>query len=165
MTYQAKDTMTRKIITIPWDSSLMEAYQLMKKNKIRHLPVTKSDSGVVGLLSDRDIQRAMRSDFTHDGLVPLESSQFPEGAKVRDYMNWPTVTVDKKQDLESVVLRMLKEKISSVLVADGAELVGIITTDDLLHVLAKLLKDGKDKKFFGVEEFLEEHWVPLNTLV
>ncbi|MBK7963391.1 MAG: hypothetical protein IPK04_20675 [Bdellovibrionales bacterium] len=41
MSYQANDSMTRKVYTIGWDENLLTAYQMMKEHKIRHLPVVR----------------------------------------------------------------------------------------------------------------------------
>ncbi|MCK6597061.1 MAG: CBS domain-containing protein [Bdellovibrionaceae bacterium] len=166
MSYQAKDTMTNKLITIDWKASLTNAFELMKKNSIRHLPVRNDDSVIVGMLSERDLLRAMRSDYSKDHLVPAEYTQFSAEAVVREYMNWPVKTVSKKENLEQVVHKMLHDKISSVLVVDeDQELVGIITTDDLISLLLTFLREDSEKKNMNVGNLFDSDWIQTTLLI
>lgn len=165
MSYQANDSMTRKVYTIGWDENLLTAYQMMKEHKIRHLPVVRHQGDVVGVLSDRDLQRAMQSDFGKDRMKLIETAQFPQGALVRDYMNWPVLTVERNQDLKSVVKMMMIDKISSVIVTEKNELVGIITTQDLLKVLLEFLSNPGSSKKYGIESFFEDDWIGSTSVV
>ncbi len=165
MSYLAKDTMSNNLITIDWKASLARAYEIMKEHNIRHLPVRNDETVIVGMLSERDLLRAMKSDFTKDHLVPSEYSQFSSEAIVRDFMNWPIKTVNKRDRLETVVHKMLNEKISSVLVVDQAqELVGIITTDDLISLLLTFLRDDSEKKTMEIGNLFNSDWIPTTIL-
>lgn len=161
MTYIAKDTMSNELITIDWKAPLSRAYDLMRRNGIRHLPVRNDDAIIVGMLSERDLLRAMKSDFVKDHLVPAEYSQFSPESIVRDYMSWPVKTVSSKENLEQVVYKMLNEKISSILVVDDFhDLVGIITTDDLISLLLTFLREDAEKKALEIGDIFDSDWLP-----
>ena len=51
----AKDIMTKNIITVKKDTTLVEAVKLMKENNIRHLPIIDEDKKIVNFISHRDI--------------------------------------------------------------------------------------------------------------
>ena len=121
------------------------AYRRMRDQRIRHLPVHNESGQIVGVLSDRDVQRAMivTNSRDEDMGIPLETTEFDPEARVRDFMSWPVKYVDHEASLGLVAERMVIEKVSSVLVRQGAEAVGIITAEDLLKVLIDLLKDPK----------------------
>ena len=51
----AKDIMTKHIITVKKDTTLVEADKLMKDNNIRHLPIIDEDKKLVNFISHRDI--------------------------------------------------------------------------------------------------------------
>ena len=51
----AKDIMTKHIITVKKDTTLVEAVKLMKDNNIRHLPIIDEDKKLVNFISHRDI--------------------------------------------------------------------------------------------------------------
>jgi CBS domain-containing protein len=139
MSPQVTDIMTSTVKTVRPGDSLNEAY--LKMTGFRHLPVLDNDSGIVGIISDRDFQRA---------LVPNESGvgkpKFKQGATVEQYMSWPVATVDAKTQFLKVVELMISKKISAVLVTDAKELIGIVTSEDLMFVLAEILKQKRSYK-------------------
>jgi CBS domain-containing protein len=50
-----RDAMTTDVVTIPPDSSIREAAEIMFDKWFRHLPVTTGDGKVVGIISLRDL--------------------------------------------------------------------------------------------------------------
>lgn len=111
--------MSKDLETISPSSALGDALERMGQRRIRHLPVV--DGGkLVGLLSDRDARRSL------DG----EGSE----AKVRDMMT----PYNKLRCVEPGALvrdaaeLICREKISALPVVVGEQLVGIVTSEDLL---------------------------------
>ena len=51
----AKDIMTKHIITVKKETTLVEAVKLMKDNNIRHLPIVDGDKKLINFISHRDI--------------------------------------------------------------------------------------------------------------
>ena len=51
----AKDIMTSKVITVTKKTSQIDAFNLMKSNKIRHLPIVDEDQKLINFISIRDI--------------------------------------------------------------------------------------------------------------
>lgn len=135
------EIMTKDLIVTSENSRLDEAYAIMVRNQIRHLPVVNSRGHVIGLLSERDIQRALRSDVAEMTSGRWESCEFPEESTVADYMTWPVKTVEEFTPIKTVVEKMLRERVSSYLVLRGKSIVGIVTTDDMLHALSQILDE------------------------
>jgi CBS domain-containing protein len=135
--YDAGEMMTSRLVSIRWEDSMENAQQLMDKHRIRHLPVRDARGGIAGIISDRDVMRAMNP----------QSPGFTPNAKVSEYMSWPVVTVDKSTPVKQLAEGMVDEKISAFLVAEKNEVVGIVTAEDLLRLLATILADesGKNK--------------------
>lgn len=120
------------------DSPLVEAFVLMQKSKIRHLPV-KDGEQVVGILSDRDIQRGLRTEIFETEGRQLIDTKIPLDFTVRQFMSWPVKTVKAGQSVREVTRRMIREKVSAFLVTDGLDVVGIVTHEDLLLHLDSIL--------------------------
>lgn len=145
----AERQMSTDLVTIASDEKMETAYKRMKKYHLRHLPVVDHEGTIIGMLSDRDVQRSMISQITREKnghkshYFTSETIEFDSNAIVRDYMSWPVFYMSHDSDLQLVEERMLAERISSVLVEDHGKTVGIITTDDLLKVLIDLLKKPK----------------------
>jgi acetoin utilization protein AcuB len=157
-TKTARESMSTKLVTINFNASMETAYHRMQKRRLRHLPVCDDNGEVVGMLSDRDVQRAMISEVKHERPSHLSSETiaFDPAAKVRDYMGWPVLTVEKDTDLRVVAERILKEKVSALLVKDEHLTVGIVTTDDLMKVLIDLLNDPKTPARWTLRGVLED---------
>ncbi len=56
---KVREVMTKGLITIKTHTTLGEAARLMLDHGIRHLPVTDEEGNLVGMLSMRDIVRAV----------------------------------------------------------------------------------------------------------
>ncbi len=141
---EAKDVMTPKLITVRGSESLIAAWKQMREKKIRHLPVVDDDGGIVGILTDRDLQRAIHTEFDQNGEVRFTIERFSPGERVVDYMTSPVRFVSNETPLVTVATQMLEQKISSLLVTEAEEVVGIITTDDLLWALIRRLDTEKE---------------------
>ena len=140
--------MTKDLVTINSDSNLDDAYNLMFSNKIRHLPVINNEGTIVGIISDRDIQRAMHSEVGDQYGFKTEQIEFKQDVKVLDYMVWPVRCFDVSTDIKMVIRKMLDTKVSSFLIKENEEVVGIVTTDDFLHLLHEMLdEDGQAKTY------------------
>ena len=146
--------MTKNLITVGEESNLTEAYSLMIKNGIRHLPVTNQSGHITGMLSERDLQRAMKSDVQGEGYFRRESCEFNQDDRVMDYMSWPVKTVEHDTHLRIVTGKMIREKVSAYLVTDRGTIKGIITSEDLLKVLEGLLEEPGSGLKLGLENLL-----------
>jgi predicted transcriptional regulator len=133
-----KHTMSTGLVTINCQDSLEEAYEKMKEYRIRHLLVIDDSDDVVGIISDRDLQRAKWPLFKSKDA--LSEPFFREGDCVESYMSWPIKSVSHETDLSKVVEIMVNEKISAVVVTIGETSAGIVTHEDLLKLLSKFLK-------------------------
>lgn len=158
MTKKAWEEMSPNLITIGWNESMERAFNRMHSKRIRHLPVMDDGGQIVGILSDRDVQRAMisRIDCPTRQTMSDETIEFDPESRVRDYMSWPAKSVDQYTDLRVVAERMVAEKVSSFLVSRGDQTLGIVTAEDLLNVLIQLLADPKTPKNWTLSGIFEE---------
>jgi CBS domain-containing protein len=118
----------------PWsvqlDDSLRHARELMVEHGVRHLPVLR-DHALVGILSDRDLKRALDPDL---GLPPRDE------LFVRDvYVPEPYI-VDATTPLDVVLEHMASRHVGSALVTKHARLAGIFTATDACRVYCAHLR-------------------------
>lgn len=148
---QAYSVMSKHLVTVGYEDNLESAYEKMQKRKIRHLAVVDDLGAVIGVISDRDIQRAMKP---RKNKLEIEYTFSPKH-RVKDYMSFPALHVPFDMDVEEIVTKMLKDKVSAFLVVDRNAPVGIVTTDDLLRLLASYLrKDESENAKFSVGEMI-----------
>ncbi|MDH4188494.1 MAG: CBS domain-containing protein [Nitrospira sp.] len=128
----AQDLMTSPVTWLPSDGTLLEAWTVMKRKGIHHLPVTSIHGALVGLVSDRDLLP-----YAQD----LESAGSPGPSTARRLalvMNHRVLSASPTTELRDIARVMLDEHASAILIVDGARHpVGILTTSDILHAIVR----------------------------
>ena len=120
---RVEDVMTRNVITLRPDQTFAEAVNLMAKHSFRHFLVVESTAQLVGVISDRDILRAVAR--TRD----WNTSYVPQ------FMSREVVAVKPDAKLSLATGMMLSKRINCLPVVDDNGIVcGIITSTDLLKV-------------------------------
>jgi CBS domain-containing protein len=156
MTATAREIIGKKLITIRDIDSLAVAHRMMKDNKIRHLPVENDEGEVIGVLSQRDIMRATESKITYEYGFIFEDLKIGNHLMVEDYMTSPVESVPSDTPLKLVAQKMLEQKISCYLVTEKGEIVGIVTTDDLLKYLVFRLDRETDDFMINIKTLFTE---------
>lgn len=124
-----QDYMSKDLITIDEDASIMRASKLMKQNSIRHLPVLRKGR-LVGIVSDRELKEATPSKATT--LDIHEMYHLLDQIKVKSLMPKQLYTITPGETVEKAAAVMLKQYISALPVVDAhGALVGIITKGDV----------------------------------
>ena len=140
-----KNYMTREVVTISKEASLLEAYKIMYEKRIRHLPVIDNEGIVIGMLSDRDVQRAMV--INRAGGADSEEIYLNQSKKVSEYMSVIAFTALPDSPLTSIIDEMMKKKISAVIITDEKlRCAGIVTSNDIMRVFLEHL-DRDDEIF------------------
>ena len=120
MSLPVRDVMAIHPITVRPHETARHAYQLMRDNRFRHLPVVE-DGRLVGILSDRDLRPVLLS----PGLAR---------ARVRELMSEDLTTVGPETPIEEAASLLVVKKIGCLPVVAQGRLVGIVTETDLLAV-------------------------------
>ncbi|MEJ2427617.1 MAG: CBS and ACT domain-containing protein [Deltaproteobacteria bacterium] len=128
-----KDWMTREVITVEEDVSVMKASKLMKEKGFQHLPVIKKKR-LTGIVSDRDLKEAHPSKATT--LDIHELYYLLDKLKVEEVMSKNPYTVRGDETTDKAAALMLKHDISALPVVDQrGDLQGIITKGDVFRAM------------------------------
>jgi acetoin utilization protein AcuB len=132
-------SMTRKVITIGPNSSLLEAKKKLEDNKIKHLPVVDERNVVIGIITDRDIRSAMPSQFSMFKEDPKEIERI-SNLTVEKVMSRDPITISPMQTLQDALLLIHKKNKGALPVVDGeGKLTGIISTRDLVRAFISVM--------------------------
>jgi len=131
------DRMTHPVITIPPETPLQDALNLMQKEHIRRLPVVDHRGTLVGIVSERDLLHASPSDAT--SLSVWELNYLLSKVTVEKIMTKQVISVTKETPLEEAARIMADSKIGGLPVTADGQVVGIITETDLFKVFLELL--------------------------
>ena len=136
--------MTGWVTTIDPDAGVNEAAQLMIERRVSALPVVDRNERLVGIVSEGDLIRRTEigTDVQRTSWVRrlLQSGARhyvkSRGAKVRDVMNKPVITVRPAAPLREVAHLLEKHRIKRMPVVDGRRLIGVVSRVDLVRQLA-----------------------------
>jgi acetoin utilization protein AcuB len=128
--------MTRNPITITPDVTVPEAQAIMRREKIKRLPVLDSKGKLVGIVTTLDLIHASPSPAT--SLDIYELHYLLSKLKVEKVMTRQVITVDEDLPIEEAARIMADNSISGLPVMRGNVLVGIITETDLFKLFIEL---------------------------
>ncbi len=136
---KVKNRMTENPHTVSLDSSVTEAFSLMKENNIRRLPVVDK-SKVIGIITISDLNQATPSMATT--LSIHELNYLLAKTKIKDVLpkKQKLITIGPENYIETAAKLMRINKVSGLPVIDDQEnLVGIITETDLFDAFIDIL--------------------------
>ncbi|RCX17196.1 acetoin utilization protein AcuB [Anaerobacterium chartisolvens] len=131
-----KNRMTSNPYTVSPDSTIAEALELMRRNKVRRLPVIKAGR-LAGIVTEREMLEVSPSKATT--LSIFEMNYLLSKTKVSSVMTKDVITVDPDTLLEEAARIMRENTISSLPVMEGQELVGIITETDIFDAFIEMM--------------------------
>jgi acetoin utilization protein AcuB len=132
-----RDWMTRNLVTLSPEASVAEALTLCRERRIRHVPILE-EGRLVGIVSDRDLRDASPA------LGDPGRARALREIRVGDVMSREVITVDPRDSIENAAQEMYELKIESLPVvpegpaAPGEELLGIVTSSDVMRALVML---------------------------
>lgn len=133
-----RERMTRNPVLCPPDLPVTEAFDLMKKERIRRMPVVDKSGKLVGIVSDKDLLRVSPSPAT-----TLSAHEIPyllSKVKVSDVMAKKVITVSEDTPIEDAARIMVDNKIGGLpVVNESTAVVGIITETDIFKTFLELL--------------------------
>jgi CBS domain-containing protein len=179
---RAHQIMTRAVVTVTPDSTILEAADIMLKHHVSGLPVVDAAGKLVGIVSEGDFIR--RSEIGTQRkrsrwlkfLMGTDATQYvrEHGRKVSEVMTRDPLTIAEEATLEEIVNAMEANGIKRMPVMRDGKLVGIVSRANLLHAVASLAREIPDPTADDdhirsrIIQALEKHdWSPfgLNVIV
>ncbi|MGB9833388.1 MAG: CBS domain-containing protein [bacterium] len=130
-----KNHMTPNPITVEPNTPIFEALNLMKKHRIKQLPVVE-DGKLLGLVTERDLLTVSPSPATT--LSIYEINYLLSRMTVKEVMIKSPARISPDATIEEAAVIMREHRFGSLLVMEGENLVGIITESDLFEALIKI---------------------------
>lgn len=127
--------MTTNVLTITPDDQVKVAKEIFDLNKIRHLPVME-DEKLVGILSGSDLLHFLRY-LDKDSQEPYLNDLRLKNYKVGEIMQTNLATVDHEDTIHSILEVFSQNVLHALPVLKNGELVGIVTTQDIIKALLK----------------------------
>lgn len=124
------DLMSRNVLTGYVKNSFTYTLRLFSELPFHHLPIVNVKRELIGMISSNDImklltvQLAMLNDFTEDALN--------NAVDISEIMSADPITVSPETTIKEALFLFCEHKIHALPVVEEKQLVGILTTNDLL---------------------------------
>jgi acetoin utilization protein AcuB len=126
----AHDLMTAPVIWLSSDSTLLDAWTVMKRKGIHHLPVTSVHGTLVGMIGHHDLLP-----HAHE-LDSINSPKSFVGHTLASVMSSRVLSATPTTEIREIAHTMLDEHVGAIPILDGSRhLVGILTTSDILRAI------------------------------
>ena len=123
-----KEVMKKDIKTTSPDTTVFEASQIMADNNIGCLIVAKDT--LQGIVTERDI------------LIKLVArGRDPKQVRISEIMTRSVISISPDKDMEEACDLMARHRIKRLPVTFGNEVVGIITSTDVVAILSSIIRE------------------------
>jgi CBS domain-containing protein len=139
---RVEDFMTRRVVTITPDTTLLTAAKLMLEHRVGGLPVLDASARIIGIFSESDLLR----EEGEDGSPWLQMMVGPDGEpaalprldtrKVGDIMTRQPITIAPDTSIAQACRLMHEHRLRRLPVVEGDKLVGMIARADLVRAVA-----------------------------
>ena len=150
-----KDVMSSPVVTLNEDATSNKVANLMDENRLGCLIVTNKTGKPVGIITERDLV-----------IRVLSKNLKPDAVKAKEIMTSPLVTIEPEATISEAARRMSRLNIRRLGVVYKGNLVGIVSSKDILGVMPELIEIIQERTRIEdaaeVEERLEAEERPLS---
>jgi len=130
------EIMSTDLITLNLNDQLEDAKKIFKENTIRHIPIVKNKE-IIGMLSYADILKVSFPDLSNDE-KSIETYVY-DMFTIEQVMTKNLYLVSADSTVKDIVELLTTKEFHALPVVQDGELVGIVTTRDLMSFLLTLL--------------------------
>jgi CBS domain-containing protein len=125
---KVEDVMVQDVVTIDVNATVKKAVEIMNREEIGCLIVTKKEKAV-GIVTERDMLNRV-----------LARSRDIENTRVVEIMSSPLIVADPKMSLEEAARLMFKMKVKKLAITSNGSLVGLLTLTDIARFQPQIIK-------------------------
>lgn len=130
------DIMIKNIIGLTISDNLEKVEMLFKRHKIKHIPVV-SGGVIIGIVSYTDIMRITKDEAVIGDGKNKDASKIYKGYTVERIMAKDVLTITSDTTIKEATGILSQREFHALPIVDDGELMGIITTRDLLKYFYK----------------------------
>ncbi len=119
-----KDIMTKTLISVNPATTSLQIAKMMEQGGIGAVLV-KENENLVGIVTDRDFA------------TKIAANNLPFDTPVEKIMSSPLISINHNEPISAAAEMMTSKKIRKLAVSDNGNIIGLITSTDLVNQLAK----------------------------
>ena len=129
-----KDVMSSPVITVGETEPVDKVAQFMDEQQLGCIVVTDKNSRPIGIITERDLVTRV-----------LAKNRLPSNLTAKDVMTAPLVTINPDETLSNAARQMSRLNVRRLGVVYKGDLVGLISSKDVLAVTPELLETIQEK--------------------
>jgi CBS domain-containing protein len=134
-TLAVRDVMLTRVETLPPETPVRDAVNLMIRRRMRAVPIVGEKGEVLGLVSDRDIMRALVSVPRAGDEPGIGDAVRPSDLVVRDIMSRSVLCISEDLALDEAATIMVNKDINVLPVVAEGNITGLITRGEIIRKL------------------------------
>ena len=119
-----EDVMTKAIISVTNETTVFQVAKMMEQGGIGAVLV-KKNGHLSGIITDRDYA------------TKIVAHNLPSDTPVEQIMSSPLITINFDESISAAAERMTSKKIRKLAVTDNGNIIGLVTSTDLVTQLSK----------------------------
>ncbi|MEM2103652.1 MAG: CBS domain-containing protein [Candidatus Bathyarchaeia archaeon] len=129
-----KDVMSSPVVTVNEDAAANHVAQLMDKHGLGCIIVTSREGKPIGIITERDLVTRV-----------LAKNLKPDSLRAKDVMTSPLITIEPDETVSEAARKMSRLNIRRFGVVYKGQLVGLISSKDILGVMPELIETIQEK--------------------
>ncbi|MEM2546363.1 MAG: CBS domain-containing protein [Candidatus Bathyarchaeia archaeon] len=129
-----RDVISSPVITVEEEATANHVAWLMDKHGLGCIIVTGKDGKPIGIITERDLVTRV-----------LAKNLKPDSLKAKDVMTTPLITIEPDEAISEAARRMSRLNIRRLGVMYKGQLVGLLSSKDILNVMPELIEIIQEK--------------------
>ncbi|MEM0253728.1 MAG: CBS domain-containing protein [Candidatus Bathyarchaeia archaeon] len=139
-----KDVMSSPVITVEEETTVNVIAELMDKHGLGCIIVTGKDGKPIGIITERDLVSRV-----------LAKNVRPDSIKAKDVMTAPLITIEPDATINEAAKKMSKLNIRRLGVMYKGELIGLISSKDIVNVMPELIETIEERAMIEGENLAQ----------
>ena len=140
-----KDVMSSPVVTIEEDAPTNKAAELMEKHDLGCVIVTSEKGKPLGIITERDLVERV-----------LAKNVKPDAVKAKEVMTSPLITIEPGETISEAARRMNRLNIRRLGVVYKGQLIGLVSSKDILSVMPELIETIQEHALIEGENMARE---------
>jgi len=146
-----RDVMSSPVITVDEEAPANRVAELMEKHGLGCIIVVNKEGKPIGIITERDLVARV-----------LAKNLKPDTVKAKDVMTTPLITIEPDETINEAARKMSRLNIRRLGVVYKGELVGLISSKDILAVMPELIETIYEKALIEGENMTQT--IPEETI-
>jgi signal-transduction protein with cAMP-binding, CBS, and nucleotidyltransferase domain len=123
------EIMSKNVVKVNHDMSAFEISKIMVQRKISSVSIIDNNNKIIGIVTEKDLVREVcAKDILANTL------------KAANVMSSPLITISKNSTINDATKLMVEKKIKHLAIQENNDIIGIVTTYELINVLRNRIK-------------------------